>query len=54
MKIKIEVTLDIDPEIWTLSYGVAGAKEIREDVRAYAVNGITEHFRDLGVLTEEA
>ena len=54
MKIKIEITLDINPEVWTLEYGVAGAKAIREDVRAYAVSGVTEHFRDLGVLAEEA
>jgi len=53
MRVKIEVTLDIDPEAWTLAYGVSGAQEIREDVRAYALNGVVEHFREQGLLVEE-
>jgi len=53
MRVKIEVTVDIDPEVWALAYGVSGAKEIREDVRAYARNAILDGFRDQGLLIEE-
>lgn len=42
--------LDIDTEAWTLNYGVDGKVEIREDVKAYVNNLVTEHFRDLGLL----
>lgn len=52
MKIKVELTVDIDPEAWTLNYGVEGAKEIREDVRAYVEGAVVEQLRAVGVLKE--
>lgn len=43
----------IDPESWTLVYGVEGRAEIRDDVKAYVVHTIREIFNDNGVLAEE-
>lgn len=54
MKIKIEFTLDVDPEAWSSNYGVKGAAEIREDVRAYVQNDVTEFFRSNGYLKVKA
>lgn len=54
MKIKVTLTLDIDPEAWTENYGVESAEEIREDVQSYAHNVITEQLRDVGVLDDRA
>lgn len=51
MKVRVAVTLDVDPEAWTLTYGVEGPAAIRADVQAYATSMLTEHFRDQGVLT---
>jgi hypothetical protein len=50
MKVRVVFTLDIDPEAWTLNYGVEGAKEIREDVQNYVLNGTRDHLNDLGLL----
>lgn len=36
MKVAIRVTLDIDPEMWELNYGMSGASEIRADVQSWA------------------
>lgn len=36
------LTLDVDPEAWTATYGVEGAAAIREDVKAYAANQVTD------------
>jgi hypothetical protein len=36
MKVRVVVTLDIDPEAWESNYGVSGASAIREDVQAWA------------------
>lgn len=49
MKVKIETVVDIDPEAWTLNYGVSGAKEIREDVKVYCTGLITEQLIEIGV-----
>lgn len=47
MKVKIEFTIDIDPEIWDLNYGTGtDAKAVREDVKRYAFHTITEHIRE--------
>ena len=34
MKIKVTVTLDVDPEAWVLNYGIERA-EVRDDVKTY-------------------
>lgn len=54
MKIRVELTVDIDPGAWTLNYGVEGAKEIREDVRNYVEGTVVEQLRAVGVLKESA
>jgi hypothetical protein len=51
MKVKIEFTLDIDVDAWMTDYGLT-ADEVRDDVRAYAKQTVTEHFRDQGYLTD--
>ena len=40
MKVSVNLTIDVDPEAWTLAYGVEGAAAIREDVRGYVLNGV--------------
>lgn len=50
MKVKIEITVDIDVDAWTLNYGIEGAKKIREDVKESVEQGVTEHLRELGML----
>ncbi|NKS33137.1 hypothetical protein GS534_24225 [Rhodococcus hoagii] len=52
MKVKIEVTVDIDPEAWTMNYGVEGAAAIREDVREYCRNTLIEQLRQVAVWKE--
>lgn len=52
MKVKIEFTVDIDPEAWTMNYGVVGEREIREDVKMYCQNSIHELLNDNGNLKE--
>lgn len=42
MKVRLEFTVDVDPEAWTLAFGVKGSSEIREDVRAYMRNLIQQ------------
>jgi hypothetical protein len=51
MKVKITVTVDIDPEVWDLNYGTGtSAKAIREDVQRDAEYAIQSHFEQVGVL----
>lgn len=45
----ISMTLEIDPDAWTLNYGVAGRAAIVEDVQNYVHNLVTEHLREMGV-----
>ncbi|WIF20520.1 DNA binding protein [Rhodococcus phage Jflix2] len=45
MKVKVEVTVDIDPESWTMNYGVEGTAAIREDVKQYCRNTIIEQLQ---------
>lgn len=52
MKVKISVEVDIDPEAWTLNYGVEGAAAIRADVKRYAEGTILEQLNQVGVLME--
>jgi hypothetical protein len=41
MKISVNVTIELpDPEQWTATFGVEGAKDIREDVKQYVGYGV--------------
>lgn len=42
MKVRIGFTVDVDPELWALAFGVEGAAEIREDVKDYMRNLIQQ------------
>ena len=35
IKVKISYTVEVDCDDWETNYGVSGAAEIREDVKAY-------------------
>jgi hypothetical protein len=52
VKVRVVITLDIDPETWATEYGVTGARDIREDVVRWADNALQSHASDLGLLTE--
>lgn len=51
MKVKVEVTLDINVDSWCLNYGT-NPNEVRADAKDHAIQSLTEHFRDLGLLKE--
>lgn len=36
IKVRIEVTAEVDVEAWAEAYGISG-KELREDVKSYAL-----------------
>lgn len=38
MKVKIELTLDVNPESWGEDYGSEGVAEVRQDVKEYVRN----------------
>lgn len=42
MKIKVSITVEIDPADWTQAFGVDGAAAIREDVKAYIGDGVSQ------------
>jgi hypothetical protein len=46
MKINVNVTIELpDPEEWTITFGIEGTKEIRQNVKEYVGEGI----RSMGV-----
>ena len=51
MKVRISLTVDIDPDAWTMNYGVEGAEAIRKDVREYVTHGVYDGLSVTGVLT---
>lgn len=53
MKVHVEFTVDIDPDAWTLNYGISGAREIREDVKGYVEETAIEQLVLVGVLSEK-
>jgi hypothetical protein len=53
VKVRVVITLDIDPEAYSTEYGVAGAAEIRRDVRQLADTMVYEHLNGLGLLRHE-
>jgi len=46
MKIIVKISVDIDPESWTTTFGTEGAADIRNDVKDY----IGEGARHMGAL----
>lgn len=40
MKVRVTVTVEIDPEEWATAYGVEGTQAIRDDVKQYVANGV--------------
>ncbi|MBA0054323.1 hypothetical protein E0L36_26770 [Streptomyces sp. AJS327] len=41
MKVRVEITVEVDREEWSLAYGVEDkADAIRADVKTYVANGI--------------
>lgn len=53
MKIHVEFTVDIEPDAWTLNYGISGAREIREDVKGYVEEAALNQLALVGVLREK-
>lgn len=44
MKVRIALTVEVDPEAWNAAYGRgASAAEVREDVQDWALHTLTEH-----------
>jgi hypothetical protein len=35
MRVKISLTVEVDPQWWSDEYGTSGNAEVREDVRRY-------------------
>ena len=44
MKIKFEITLDVDPQVWADAWGVE-VGEVREDVRSYIRHNVIFNSR---------
>ncbi|MFC9432742.1 hypothetical protein [Nocardia sp. NPDC057030] len=44
MQVSITIKLNIDPESWTMNYGVEGAAAIREDVKAHVTNSLRDFY----------
>jgi phosphoribosylformimino-5-aminoimidazole carboxamide ribonucleotide (ProFAR) isomerase len=49
MKVKVSLTLDIDPQAWADTYGI-DASAVREDVKNYAENIVLTQFGQDGLL----
>jgi hypothetical protein len=52
MKVRVTVTLDVDPEMWTLNYGVEGRAAIAADEREWARTLLHEAASESGNLKE--
>lgn len=51
VKVRIEMTVEVDAESWTMNYGVEGTAAIREDVKEYCRHTILNQLSEVGVLT---
>lgn len=52
MRIRLIVTLDVDPDVWAAEYGIPAA-QVRDDVRSHVANTMHEHYvTDLGVAVD--
>lgn len=54
MKVRLNVTLDVDPQVWAAEYGIAAtSRAVRDDVLAHFRNTVHEHYvTDLSVVRE--
>lgn len=50
MRVRVDFTVDIDPDAWRVEYG---AEDVRSDVRTYIENAVRTHLEVMGVLKEE-
>lgn len=46
MKVRVEFTVDVDPESWELQFGV-DRKEIRSDLREHVRQSTIEYLRQI-------
>lgn len=51
MKVKVEVTLDVDAEAWASEFGTA-PEDVRADVKTYFQGTCTEQLEVLGLKEE--
>jgi len=51
MKVRIAVTIEVDPAAWAREYSVA-TSEVREDVKVWAENLMNTQLEVMGVLPE--
>jgi len=51
MKIKIEMTVDIDVDSWVLNYGTE-LNDVRDDVKGYVKNIVLGQLEVIDVLAE--
>ena len=49
MKVKVSMTVDIDPEVWTMNYGVEGAAAIRDDAKEAIKQAVYAYLQEIGV-----
>ena len=55
MKVRVTITVDVDPERWNANYGTGtDPKDVREDVKRYVEGTVDSQLRMVGVLVEEA
>lgn len=50
MIVRVELSLDIDPDAWTENYGVEGPAAIRMDVKSHVRNSVLAHLDELELL----
>lgn len=48
MKVRVSLTIDIDPEVWTLNYGIEGAAAIRDDVKEAVKHAVYAYIEEIG------
>jgi hypothetical protein len=46
MKVRVEITVEVDPKEWAEEYSMtdASAKAVREDVRGYVLEGVVSTY----------
>ena len=48
MKVKVSVTIDINPQTWALMYGIEDASEIRADVKEAVTHAVHAYIEGIG------
>ena len=55
MKVRIDVTIDVDAEGWALEYGLgpdASDQEIREDIKQCFAEAVRQHLDTMGLSSD--